>query len=64
MARKQGQPARPRPPKPRDAIEEAIVYGIDVAALRENLARTPAERLHRHQIALDRMRMLQKARRL
>jgi hypothetical protein len=64
MAGKQGQPRRPKPRKPRDAIQEAIDYGIDVAALRENLARTPAERLRRHQIALDRIRMLQKARHL
>jgi hypothetical protein len=49
---------------PRDAIQEAIDYGIDVSALRDNLARTPAERLRRHQIALDRMRTLQKAKRL
>jgi hypothetical protein len=48
--------------KPPDAVQEAIDYGIDIAALRENLARTPAERLRRHQIALDRVRMLQKAR--
>jgi hypothetical protein len=64
MAGKQGQPARKQRPKPRDAVQEAIDYGLDVAALRDNLARTPAERLRRHQIALDRMRMLQKARHL
>ncbi len=50
--------------KPRDAVQEAIDYGIDVSALRDNLARPVAERLRRHQIALDRMRMLQKAKRL
>jgi hypothetical protein len=63
---------RPNPPErrqkkrlePRDAVQEAIDYGIDVSALRDNLARTVAERLRRHQIALDRMRMLQKAKRL
>jgi hypothetical protein len=64
MAGKQGQPRRPKPRQPRDAVQEAIAYGIDVAALRENLARTPAERLRRHQITLDRIRMLQKARHL
>ena len=51
-------------PNPRDVVQEAIDYGIDVSALRDNLARTIAERLRRHQIALDRMRMLQKAKRL
>jgi len=55
-----GQKRRP----PRDAIQKAIDYGIDVSAIRDNLARTPAERLRRHQIALDRMRRLQKAKRL
>jgi len=64
MADKQGQPRRHKPRKPRDAVQEAIDYGIDVAALRENLARTPAERLRRHQIALNTVEMLQKAKRL
>jgi len=58
MTTKPKRQARPS----RDAIQEAIEYGIDVAALRENLARTPAERLRRHQIALDTIRKLQKAR--
>jgi hypothetical protein len=64
MAGKQGQPARQRPPKPRDAVQEAVGYGIDVAALRDNLARTPAERLRRHEIALHTLEMLRKAKRL
>jgi methylated-DNA-[protein]-cysteine S-methyltransferase len=46
-----------------DAVQEAIDYGIDVAAIRDNLALTPTERLHRHQIALNAAEMLQKARR-
>ncbi len=46
----------------RDAIQEAIDYGIDIAALQDNLALPPAERLRRHQIALDRVRRLQKVR--
>jgi len=62
-AKRQQRTGKKRPPA-RDAIQEAIDYGIDVSALRENLARTPAERLCRHQIALDRMRTLQKAKRL
>jgi hypothetical protein len=57
--RRQIRPAKIEPP---DAIQEAIDYGIDIAALRDNLALPPAERLRRHQIALDRVRRLQKAR--
>lgn len=45
-----------------DAIQEAIEYGIDISLLKANLALTPAERMRRHQIALDRMHRLQKAR--
>ena len=48
--------------EPPQAVQEAIDDGIDVAAIRDNLALTPAERLRRHQIALDRVRRLQKAR--
>jgi hypothetical protein len=50
--------------KPPDAVQEAIDYGIDIAAIRDNLALTPAERLRRHQIALDTVEMLRKARRI
>ncbi len=64
MAGKQGQPARKRRPKPRDAVQEAVDYGIDVAALRDNLALPVAERLRRHDIALTTVEMLRKARRL
>ena len=49
------------PPAP-DAVREAEEYGIDISLLRANLLLTPAERMRRHQIALDRMRRLQKAR--
>jgi hypothetical protein len=62
MTAKPERRIRPAPGKPPDAIQQAIDYGIDVAALRENLTRTPAECIRRHQIALDRIRMLQKAR--
>jgi hypothetical protein len=64
----QGMTAKPKrrirqaQTKPLDAVQEAIDYGIDIAAIRDNLALTPAERLRRHDIALDRVRMLQKAR--
>ena len=48
--------------EPPDAIQEAIEYGIDISMLRDNLARTPAERLRRHDIALQTVEMLRKAR--
>ncbi|MDI6450104.1 hypothetical protein [Anaerobaca lacustris] len=41
---------------------ESVDDGIDISLLRANLALSPAERLRRHQIALDRMRKLQEAR--
>ncbi|MDO8303467.1 MAG: hypothetical protein Q7T18_09515 [Sedimentisphaerales bacterium] len=37
---------------------------IDIAMLKDNLKRSYAERIRRHQIALDMMKMLQKAKRL
>ncbi len=49
-----------RPEVP-EAIREAVEYGVDVSMLRANLALTPAERLRRHQIALNTAEMLQKA---
>jgi hypothetical protein len=47
-----------------DPIEAAADYGIDIAQLRDNLALTGTERLRRHQIALNTVEMLQKAKRL
>jgi hypothetical protein len=47
-----------------DPIQAAAEYGIDVSQLRDNLALTVAERLRRHQMALDTVEMLQKAKRL
>ena len=44
-------------------IEAAVEYGIDIEQLRDNLALTVAERLRRHQIALDTVEMLRKAKR-
>jgi hypothetical protein len=49
------------PAKAPDAVQEAIDAGVDIAALRDNLALTPTERLRRHQIALNTVEMLQKA---
>ncbi len=40
------------------AVED---FGIDIRQLLDNLQRTPAERIRRHQIALNTMKKLQKA---
>ena len=45
-------------------VQAAGAYGIDIAQLRDNLALTVAERLRRHQIALNTVEKLRKARRL
>jgi len=45
-------------------VRAAIDYGIDVSMLIENLKRTPAERIKRHQIALETVEKLRKARHL
>jgi hypothetical protein len=34
-------------------IDQARKIGVDVEALMDNIERTPAERIRRHQIALD-----------
>ena len=49
------------PLEPRGAIRAAVEHGIDIEMLRANLALTPAERLRRHQIALNTVEMLRKA---
>ena len=48
-----------RPQK--DPIRAAADYGIDIQMLFDNIARTPAERIRRHQIALETFRALRKA---
>ncbi len=50
---------RPRPRK--DPIHAAADYGIDIPMLIDNIARTPAERIRRHQIALETFKALRKA---
>lgn len=61
-AREQSRPQEQTPPEPPDAIHEAVEYGIDISMLRANLALTPAERLRRHQIALNTVEMLRETR--
>ena len=46
---------------PADAIRAAREYGIDVSLLADNAGRTVAERIERHQVALDTARKLRKA---
>lgn len=46
----------------KDAIQAATDYGIGVFMLADNLKRTPAERIKRHQIALNTAEKLRKAR--
>ena len=45
-------------------VQTAANYGIDIAQLRDNLALTVAERLRRHQIALNTLEKLRTAERL
>ena len=45
-----------------DAIQAAIDYGIDISMLIDNLKRTPAERIRRHQIALNTIEKLSRLR--
>jgi queuine/archaeosine tRNA-ribosyltransferase len=47
-----------------DAIQAAADYGIDIAMLIDNLKRTPEERIRRHQIALNTVKSLRKAKRI
>ncbi len=56
------QPAR-NANGPTDPIQAAADYGIDTSQLRDNLALTVAERLRRHQIALETVERLQRAKR-
>ena len=44
-----------------DFQKQAADYGIDLSLLDCNLARTPLERIHIHQEALNRMTLLKKA---
>lgn len=47
-----------------DPVQAAIDHGIDVSMLADNLRRSVAERLRRHQIALNTVKKLRKAKRL
>ena len=47
--------------KTADPIQAAIDYGIDISMLKDNVKRTPAELIRRHQIALETAEKLRKA---
>ena len=47
--------------KEKDEIQKAVDYGIDIEMLKANLERTTAERIRRHQSALNLVRLFQKA---
>jgi len=44
-----------------EELKAAIDYGIDISMLLDNIKRTPAERIRRHQIALNTVKKLHKA---
>jgi len=48
----------------KDPIRAAADYGIDIPMLMANLNRTPAERIRRHQIALDTFNVLRRSKRV
>lgn len=47
-----------------DAVQAAIDCGIDISMIVDNLQRSVAERIRRHQIALNTAEKLRKAKRL
>jgi hypothetical protein len=47
-----------------DPIRAAAEFGIDVSALIDNLKISPAERIRRHQIALNSIEKLHRAKRV
>ena len=51
------------PSEANEPIRAAAANGVDVGQLRDNLALTVAERLRRHQLALDVVETLQRAKR-
>jgi hypothetical protein len=46
---------------PTDPLQRAVWYGIDLTLLRENLRRTPTERLENHRRALEAVEAIRKA---
>jgi hypothetical protein len=50
--------------KQQDEIQRAIDYGIDIQMLKDNLKLSAAERIERHQSALNLVRLFQKAKKI
>ena len=46
-----------------DEVQAAIDYGIDISMLIDNIRRNHAERIRRHQIALNAVEKLRRAKR-
>lgn len=46
------------------AVAQAVAEGVDVSLLLANLRLTVAERIHRHQMALDTLNQLRRAKKL
>jgi hypothetical protein len=46
---------------PTDPLQRAVWYGIDLTLLKENLRRTPTERLENHRRALEAVKEIRKA---
>jgi hypothetical protein len=44
-----------------DPVSAATEFGIDIEALKDNLKRSPEERIRRHQIALNSIEKLRRA---
>ena len=61
-AKKKQNRNRKNSKRQKDPIQAAADYGIDVSMLADNLKRTPAERIRRHQVALNTAEKLRKAR--
>jgi hypothetical protein len=55
---------RRRKPSQKDAIKAAVEFGIDISALKDNLKLSYSERIRRHQIALNTIEKLRKAKRV
>ena len=48
-------------PVPTGPLQRAVRYGIDLTLLKENLRRTPTERLENHRRALEAVEAIRKA---
>jgi hypothetical protein len=48
----------------KDPVRAAEKFGIDISAIKDNLRRSPAERIRRHQIALNSIEKLRRAKRV